>query len=424
MTDSQKQIRLQALYDMAVELSGLRSLDSVLNTALNHCLTLTESEFGFIGLNSADGKWMDVVAIHGFHAVAGFYEQHHRFPVRYNIFARAVLENRPVRSDDAATDPHRVGQPKGHPPVRTFLGVPLRVRNNPIGMIGVANRATIYEDDHEQLLMTYAAQVAIVMRNVQLYEEVTAANARLEQQVAVRSQELQEAKEALAVKADLLQRLLTETIAVQERERQRIAHGMHDGINQLLIGAMLELKAGRHRLATFNLRDADKSLDSVKEILHQVESELRRIIHDLRPPTLDALGLVPALRRYATQFHLYSSIPCEVQVIGKPIRLSSVAEISLYRLTQEALNNINNHSRATHSELTICFNPDTLQLVVADNGCGFDLSGTSQSESDHLGLVGMRERAESLGGSLAIQSTPGVGTRLELTVPVPLQGAA
>jgi signal transduction histidine kinase len=424
MTDSQKQVRLHALYDMAVELSGLRSLDSVLNTALNHCLTLTESEFGFIGLNSADGKWMDVVAIHGFHPVMGFYEQHHRFPVRHNIFARAVLENRPVRSDDAATDPHRVGQPHGHPPVRTFLGVPLRVRNNPIGMIGLANRATVYQDDHEQLLMTYAAQVAIVMRNVQLYEELTAANARLEQQVAVRSQELHEAKEALAVKADLLQRLLTETIAVQERERQRIAHGMHDGINQLLIGAMLELKAARQRMSANDLKQAEKSLDSVKTILHRTDAELRRIIHDLRPPTLDALGLVPALRRYATQFQQYSTIPCSVQVVGTPIRLSPVAEISLYRLTQEALNNVNNHSHATQSELTICFNPDTLQLVVADNGCGFDLATAQQSESDHLGLVGMRERAESLGGSLAIQSTPGAGTRLELTVPVPQQGIA
>jgi signal transduction histidine kinase len=419
MSDSQKQLRLHALYDMAVELSGLRSLDSVLNTALNHCLTLTESEFGFIGLNSGDGKWMDVVAIHGFQAGTHFYEEHHRFPVRYNIFARAVLENRPVRSDDATTDPLRVGQPQGHPPVRTFLGVPLRVRNNPIGMIGVANRATVYEDDHEQLLMTYGAQVAIVMRNVQLYEEVTAANARLEQQVAIRSQELQEAKEALAVKADLLQRLLTETIAVQERERQRIAHGMHDGINQLLIGAMLELKAARHRIAAFDVRHAAKSLDSVQTILHDMDEELRRIIHDLRPPTLDALGLVPALRRYATQFQQYTTIPCTMQVIGKPLRLAPIVEISLYRLAQEALNNINTHSRATDSDLTIAFNADTVHLVVSDNGCGFDLATARQSEGDHLGLVGMRERAESLGGSLTIHSTPGQGTRLELTVPLP-----
>lgn len=419
MSETQKQIRLHALYDMAVELSGLRSQDSVLNTALSHCLTLTESEFGFIGLNSADGKWMDVVAIEGFHAVAGFYEQHHRFPVRYNIFARAVLENRPVRSDDATTDPLRVGQPQGHPPVRTFLGVPLRVRNRPIGMIGVANRATVYQDDHEQLLMTYAAQIAIVMRNVQLYEELSAANSRLEQQVAVRSQELHEAKEALAVKADLLQRLLSETMAVQERERQRIAHGMHDGINQLLIGAMLELKAARHRISAFDVRHAAKSLDSVQTILHDMDDELRRIIHDLRPPTLDALGLVPALRRYATQFQQYTTIPCTVNVIGKPIRLSPVVEISLYRLTQEALNNVNAHSHATHSELTICFDPDTIRLVISDNGCGFDLDTARQSEGDHLGLVGMRERAESLGGSFTIQSTSGQGTRLELTVPLP-----
>ncbi len=272
--------------------------------------------------------------------------------------------------------------------------------------------------------MTYAAQVAIVMRNVQLYEELTAANAHLEQQVAVRSRELEEAKEALAVKADLLQRLLTETMAVQERERQRIAHGMHDGINQLLIGAMLELKAARQRMTAGELKPAENSLDSVHIILHRVDDELRRIIHDLRPPTLDALGLVPAVRRYATQFQQYSTIPCSVRVVGNPVRLTPVAEISLYRLTQEALNNINNHSRATRSELTICFYHDWLELVIADNGCGFDLATVQQSEADHLGLVGMRERVESLGGTLAIQSTPGAGTRVQLTVPVPQQGVA
>lgn len=187
----QKQMRLHALHDMAVELSALRSLDSVLNTALTHCLTLTESEFGFIGLNTADNQAMDVVAIQGFHPSEEFYWNNQRFPLRHNVFARAVLENRPIRSVDATTDPNRVGQPKGHPLVITFLGVPLRVFDVPIGMIGVANRAEPYDDEHEQLLMTYAAQVAIVIRNAQLYEELTDANAKLESQVQQRTQQLE-----------------------------------------------------------------------------------------------------------------------------------------------------------------------------------------------------------------------------------------
>src|SRR5581483_6261427 len=119
----------------------------------------------------------------------------------------------PVRSDDAANDPARTGQPGGHPPVRAFLGAPLRLRGEPIGMIGVANRAGAYDDEHEHLLLTYAAQVAIAIRNAQLYEEIKSAKDELERNVAARTRELAEAKEALAQKADDLRRLLSQTVS-------------------------------------------------------------------------------------------------------------------------------------------------------------------------------------------------------------------
>src|SRR3990172_5074862 len=138
----QQRERLEALYRLAVELSAVRDLQSVLNTALRHCLELTDSQFGFIGLNTPDGSAMDVAAIQGFHPASKFYAHFHLIPLRPSIFARVVLENRPIRSADAMTDPTRVGQPRGHPPTRAFLGVPLLVRHKPIGMIGVANRPT------------------------------------------------------------------------------------------------------------------------------------------------------------------------------------------------------------------------------------------------------------------------------------------
>src|SRR5512135_1897861 len=130
--DARQRERLQALYHLAVELSALRDLQSVLNTALRHCLELTESHFGFIGLNTPDGTAMDVAAIEGFHPTPEFYDHFHLIPLRPNIFARVVLENRPIRSDDALIDPTRIGQPHGHPHVRAFLGVPLLTRERPI----------------------------------------------------------------------------------------------------------------------------------------------------------------------------------------------------------------------------------------------------------------------------------------------------
>jgi len=419
--DTQQRERLQALYHLAVELSALRDLQSVMDTALGHCLDLTESQFGFIGLNAADGKALDVVAIQGFHPSPDFYAHAHLIPLRPNVFARAVLENHPVRSDDATTDPFRVGQPRGHPPVRAFLGVPLLVREQPIGMIGVANRPAPYDDDHEQLLTTYAAQVAIAISNAQLYEKLEAANAELEGKVAERTQEVNEAKEALAQKADQLQRLLSETVSVQERERQRISQDMHDGLNQLLIGALLELKSGRERLGADELGRAEASLDQVKEILRRMEREIKQTIYDLRPPSLDALGLVPSLRRYAERFAQYSGIPCTVRAEGDPHRLPPDVEIGLYRIMQESLQNVSVHSQAKSAEVVVHFSPAAVALTIADDGRGFDPATVN---GDGLGLIGMRERAESLSGWLTIQSAPGWGTKVNLSVPItnhPLQ---
>lgn len=419
ITYSEQRERLQSLYDLALELMALRDLPAVLDTALRHCLALTESQFGFIGLNSKNNKLLDLVAIRGFQAAKDFYDNAHLIPLRPNVFARVVLENKPIRSSDVMTDPHRVGQPRGHPTVHAFLGVPLRIREEPIGMIGVANRPGPYEDDHEHLLMTYAAQVAIAIHNAQLNEELAIAKAELERKVVERTEELREAKDALAQKADHLQRLLTETVTVQERERQRISQDLHDGLNQLLVGAMLELKSGRERLRNDDLSSAAASLQQVGEILHQVEGELRQTIYDLRPPVLDALGLVPSLGRYAEQFTARSNIACQVLSEGEPYRLVPEVEIGLYRIMQEALQNVGVHSGARRATVAVNFASDLLTLIVADDGCGFDEAGVLSSGDGHFGLLGMRERAESFGGKLVFKTRPGQGARVEVWVPIP-----
>ena len=419
LTKTEPLAQLQALYQMAVELSALRSLERVLDTALRYCLELTGSQFGFIGLNTANGKALDVVAIQGFHPSRPFYEHNHLIPLRPNIFARVVLENRPIRSEDAMTDPTRVGQPKGHPPVGTFLGVPLRIRDEPMGMIGVANRPESYQDEHEQLLLTFAAQVAIVIRTAKRDEQLTATNEALEQKVARRTRQLEQARDDLAQKAAQLQRLLTETVNVQELERQRIAQDMHDGTNQLLIGAMLELKSARQRLGRSEWERAEESLESVQHILRQVEAEIKRVIYDLRPPTLDALGLAPAIRRLAEQFEGFTQVPCRVMVFGEPARLPSRVEIAVFRLLQESLHNVSVHAAATDVEVILAFAPRTLKLTVIDDGRGFDMAAIYQNSNGHLGLIGMKERAESLGGRVTIQSQLTQGTRVELIVPVP-----
>jgi signal transduction histidine kinase len=420
-THAEQHERLQALYALAVELATLRDLPTVLDTALSHCLELTESRFGFIGLNTAHDTAMDVVAIQGFHPASTFYAESHVIPLRPNLFARVVLENRPLRSEDAMEDPLRMGQPRGHPPVHTFLGVPLKVGEKPFGMIGVANRPSLYADDHETLLVTYAAQVAIAIWNARLNEQLTAAKAELEQKVAERTAELNDAKEALAQKAEQLQRLLAETVNVQERERQRIAQDLHDGLNQLLIGALLELKSGRERLRQSDAPAAETALQRAGNILHRVERELRQVIYDLRPPTLDSLGLEPALRRYVEDFRTLTGIECEMQTEGAPRRLAAEVEIGIYRIVQEALQNVSAHSAAHRAHVHLSYAPAQLALAVKDDGCGFDLDGTlEQRPSNHFGLLGMRERAESLGGHFKIESQITVGTVVRVSIPMNL----
>ena len=416
--DIRQRERLEALYHLAVELSALRDLQSVLNTALRHCLALTESRFGFIGLNTPDGSAMDVAAIEGFHPTPEFYDHFHLIPLRPSLFARVVLENHPIRSDNALTDPARIGQPHGHPHVRAFLGVPLLVRDKPIGMIGVANRPTPYSDDHEQLLVTYAAQVAIVIHNAQLYEELMAAKDELELKVELRTQELQEAKEALMQKAGQLQRLLNETVGVQERERQRIAQDMHDGLNQLVIGAKLELKSARERLSADDRAATELSLLRVRDVLDRMERDLKQIIYDLRPPSLDALGLAPSLRGYAERFQQYLGIICEVRVEGEPYRLPADMEIGIYRIMQEALQNVSAHAQAQQVRVVITFSSEAVSMVITDDGQGFDLDFVQKNQVGHLGIMGMQERAESLGSQIAIETAPGRGTQIRLIVPV------
>lgn len=411
--------RLDALYDLAVELSAERRLDAVLDVALRQCLDLTESEFGFIGLVQDRATTMEIVAIHGFHPAPVFFEEHRTIPLRPNVFARVVLEDRPVRTVDAGTAPDRVGQPRGHPPVGAFLGVPLRVDGRPIGMIGVANRPAPYDEDHERLLLTYGGLVAMNVRNAQLFEALSTANDSLERLVGERTRELAEAHDALAEKAQRLQAVLADMADTGEQERRRIASDLHDGVNQLLIGAMLEVVSGRHRLAVGHVDTAADALHSGEVILAQVDSEIGRVVHDLHPPVLEGLGLAAATRDLIERFEAVSAVLCRLVVDGEPCRLPSRAEIALYRMLQEALRNVAVHADATCVEVGITFAPADVTVGICDNGRGFDPVAPQWSSDGGFGLESMRRRVEDLAGVWSVVSRPGLGTRILAWVPLP-----
>jgi len=424
LTEPQRQ--LDALTELVLEVSAQRNVGDVLDVALRQCLRLTGSEFGFVGLVGADVAQMEIVAIHGFHPSPAFYAEHRVIPLRPNVFARAVLEDRAVRTVDAGREPGRVGQPRGHPRVGTFLGVPLRLDGRPVGMIGLANRPAPYGDEQERLTLTYASLIAVLVHNAQLYERLEEANTRLERLVADRTAELAAARDALAEKASRLQAVLTETIDAQEQDRQRIAEDIHDGINQLLIGALLELTSGQHRIETGQAEAAGDALASARDILAEVESEIRRVVHDLHPPILAGLGLPATIRDVAERFQAFAGVTCQVEITGHPLRLAPRAEISIYRLVQEALRNVAVHAGASAADVALRFEDSRFEVEVRDDGRGFEVAALDRGQNSdgrlHLGLESMRRRAESLGGQLEVWSRPGAGTAIRARIPVEATG--
>src|ERR1700694_5001147 len=181
--------QLESLYSISIEIATLHELPPVLDRALGHCLELTASDFGFIGLLNASNQ-LDVAAIKGFEpSDPRFYENFRLIPVRPSVFGVVITEGHSNISNDVLHDPKRVGQPPGHPPVRTFMGVPLQVGERVIGMIGVANKPSGYTADEERLLSTFANQVAVAIDNARLYED---------QRRADREQVLRQERERIA----------------------------------------------------------------------------------------------------------------------------------------------------------------------------------------------------------------------------------
>jgi signal transduction histidine kinase len=263
-----------------------------------------------------------------------------------------------------------------------------------------------------------AGQVSASIENARLYDTIQTFNAELGQMVEQRTHELELTQQDLAEKARQLQHLLSESYRIQEETQARIAHDMHDGVTQLVIGALYEAQAAREALSKDTQRAA-ANLIRAQQLLSEVETEIRRVIYDLHPPVLDMMGLVVAARRFAATYTDSFGIDCQIRVTGVPRRLSKETEIAVYRIIQAALHNVTTHAQASRAQVGFDFAEQWLEVVVRDNGIGFDPQAVIATPGQHLGLIGMQERAEGLGASLNVTSTPGEGTQVRLRLPAP-----
>lgn len=208
-------------------------------------------------------------------------------------------------------------------------------------------------------------------------------------------------------------------LRVQEEERQHIARELHDGtVQQLLLvyrqlGSLQDLSDSLPSSLVDMLREARGTTE-------EVVNELRDFTKALRPPILDDLGLVASVRRLLADFVERTGIKGQLKMIGEERRLPSETELGVFRITQEALRNVERHAKATQLEVTITFAEHEVSLDAHDDGMGFAVPPTPGdfTTSGQLGLIGMQERAKLLNGKLEVRSSPGGGTRVIVSVPI------
>lgn len=241
--------------------------------------------------------------------------------------------------------------------------------------------------------------------------------------VSVASEYLQGNMDEILLTVDDLnkrQYLGIKIIEAQEEERQRLARDIHDGPAQSMANIIVKTELCE-RLMDIDQERTKKELENLKAIVKDTLKDIREIIFDLRPMSLDDLGLIPTLERYIYDFSEDTGIETSLKIIGTEYKLEPAIEVAIFRIIQESLNNISKHSRATNASVIIEFTRERLNLSIMDNGIGFDLEEVDKLHSRKtggFGLMNIRERAELLEGKLQIKTSPDTGTKLNIYIPI------
>ena len=256
--------------------------------------------------------------------------------------------------------------------MRSWMWIPLAVKGRLLGGLGLAHEAQNYfHPHHADLALRAAYQAAIAIINAELYGHAQA-------------------------------------LAAME-ERQRLAHSLHDAINQSLFSAGLIAEV-LPRLWERDQAEARRSLEDLRRLIHGAQAEMRTLLVELRPSMLIDSNLSDLLRLLGSAFSGRTNIPVAINITGEQIPPSQV-QVAFYRICQEALNNVAKHARASQVEINLIQEEAVTELRVHDDGQGFD---PQQSFSGHSGLSMMREHAESVGALLSVTSQPDHGTALTL----------
>ncbi len=342
------------------------SLPEVLEIICNEALNLTDAT-GSAVLMLEDNSILRVTS-----AVGETLSALDRLPVEGSLAGRAASSGKALLVNDVGSlelDYLRDID------IKSLIAAPLRVESTVIGVLDVINKVGGFTKDDVRIINLFADQAAIVIDQAQLHQKV-------------------------------------EQMAVME-ERQRLARELHDSVTQALYSVNLYAEAARRSLSAGKKGTTLSNLQKVREMTHEAMREMRLLVFELHPLILEKEGLVAALQARLAAVEGRSGLKTEIRLEDEQ-RLPIAIEEELYRIAQEALNNITKHAQATMVQIDLKVSQENVCLEIKDDGMGFDLEAARSSGG--MGLRGMEERTQKIGGVLAIESTPGAGTRLSVNI--------
>jgi signal transduction histidine kinase len=387
---------LVALSRVSAAISGLRELDTILRIGLDNVLNIMNGTVGGIMLLDEPSQTLSYRVYHG---LSDKYAGEMRLKLGEGIAGKVAQSGRAVLLEDISSEPDaaRIDLISSEG-LRAFLSVPLRAKDNVLGVMNVASHVPHrFSKEDVYLLHSIGDQLGTAIEQ------------------AILNDRLRKARERL-------RKLARQNLVAEEEERRRIARELHDETSQSLSGIALQLEALIEMSAKSDNQDAQliAGLKKVQSLTVQVHKEVSRVISNLHPAVLDTLGLVAAVRQHAKNRLQPLDINVTVEMKGTEIRFAPDVEAALFRVVQGAVGNIVKHSKAKNASIVLQYQPDEFSLDISDDGQGFDVSKITDVEESGRGrgLFSMRERIGFLGGTSGVVSRIGAGAIVWAKVPI------
>lgn len=395
--------RVRLLLDRAVDLAGEHDLDVVLQRIVESAAAVAGAKYAALGVYGDVGTIATFIH-HGMDAAT--VERLGSLPHGLGMLGQVIVADAPIRLDDLGADSRSCGFPIGHPPMRTFLGAPIARGGRRFGNLYLTEKhgGALFDEEDEALVMALAAFAACAIESAELVASERARVDAVARQVA--------AEERERARRDLLGAV----IAAQEEERARVARDLHDDIGQALTSVMLGLRLIESPAGAGADDNDSVRFEELRELIADALRRTRRLAFELRPSILDDIGLAAALQRLVGDVAERSGLTVDAIVDGLPEHeVPSGVATAVYRVVQEALTNVVRHAGASTASVAVAVASGRLRAVVEDDGTGFD---PDRPADLHLGLQGMKERAELVGGTVRVLSEPGSRTTVVLDVPL------